>query len=76
MKSQVEDLAMFSLANLHNAWTLVEVTKFFIMKNKNILARPFNISRYKKSSDHSTHFPFKYSYFSTENLVGKFENSH
>ena len=48
LKSQVEDSAiknltvenvveMFSLANLHKADTLLEATKFFILKKKKIL---------------------------------------
>ena len=48
LKSQVQDSAiknltvgnvveMFSLANLHNAGTLSEATKIFIMKNKMVL---------------------------------------
>ena len=51
--------------------------KFTIQCRISSLFSRFNVDiSEEESPDHSIHFPFKYSYFSTEKLVGKFANSH
>ena len=54
-----------------------EKKKFTIQWRISSLFSRFNVDiSEEESPDHSIHFPLKYSYFSTEKFVGKFENSH